>query len=403
MLAGLVAGQIFAEGNSPLAVVNTFKIGYDDNLRRSSSGEESSMYIEDLVNLAFRAALSDRTDLLFRSEFKFHSDDDRQKLDPNIYMLFSHAVSSRFLLQLSEYYRGGYTPVASEDGQYDYVENTLTLTPSYVLTPKDRLEFPLSHTMICYEDKVEYLDYERAQAGITWKRDIIPQRTWVGLNLRQRYLKYDKREETFAGIVDGVDVDVTWDGTKDSQDITEITAELNHTFTPEWRGNIEAGVTYVQPDNRDYELTIEEDVTRMKGDNSKSTNPYFAVGLAYSPSPRTRVIGDFSYKYLESTDARYGAKTTAEVRFGVQHDFTARIMGKATVRLSDSVYDEDDSVAFGAGRSDEERMSLNLSLRYKINRINSLVLGLRHSEKKYGDDQGDWDQNMIDLGWRVDL
>jgi hypothetical protein len=47
-------------------------------------------------------------------------------------------------------------------------------------------------------------------------------------------------------------------------------------------------------------------------------------------------------------------------------------------------------------------MDLGLRLSYKLNRIHFLETGIRHS--KIDRDAGeDWEQNVVDVGWRVEL
>ena len=368
VLAGLIVGQIFAEGERPFTLTNTLRIGYDDNLNRNRSDQSTTTYMEDMVQLAFRAALSERTDLLFRSKFTFHTDSDRQKLDPNIYVILSHSVSPRLLVQISEAYLSGFRTVNADGERYDYFQNTLTATPSYVLSDKDRLSLPLSYTIKQHENEIDALDYEIMSAGLSWKRDLIPQRTWAALNVTQTAVDYPNRDSDF--------------------DSTRLTTELSHTFNPQWRGSVEAGVSF--------------DKTSYPGGGSDAQNPYFSTTLAYEPSPRTRLSGEFTHQYSESENSSYAGQKSSEILLSAQHDFTARIMGKVSARFVDSQYDRTDS-EIGSGGRDEKRKDLFASVQYKINRINFLELRVRHSTKDYGGDQGDWNQNRVDLGWRVEL
>ncbi len=367
-MAGLIVGHIFAEGDRPFTVVNTLRVGYDDNLNRNSADDSTSAYIQDVVNLAFRAALSDRTDLLFRSNFTFHSDDDRQKLDPNIYAILSHSVSPRLLIQLSEMYMSDYTTAANADGRYDYFKNTLRADPTYVLSSKDRLSVPLSYTTKQHESDIDTLDYDMYTAGLSWKRDLSPQRTWAALHATQIMVDYDNRDSSF--------------------DSTRLTTEISHTFNPQWQGSIEAGLSF--------------DETSFQGESSSAQNPYFRTTLAYEPSPRTRLSGEFSHQYRESDNSLYAGETASEIRLAAQHDLTAKIMGKISARFLDAQYDSIDN-EIGGGGSDTERLDFEALLQYKLNRINFLELRLKHSDISYGSNQGDYDQNMIDLGWRVEL
>ena len=368
VLVGLIVGQIFAEGELPVSVVNTLRIGYDDNLDRSTAGESTSSYIQDDLDLAFRAALSDRTDLLFRSRFTFHTDNDRQKLDPNIYAILTHSVSPRLLLELSEYFRSGYRTASNQGGRYDYYENTLKFTPSYVLSSKDYLLIPLSHEIARNENEIDDLDYDIITGGLTWKRDLNPQRTWAALHTMLTDVDYKNRGSSLES--------------------ARLTAEISHTMNPNWRGSIQAGASF--------------DKTSYLSESSDGQNPYLSALLAYEPSPRTRISGEFSHQYKESDNNFYAGEKATELRLVARHDFTAKIMGQLMARYLDSEYDAVDSEV-GSGDSDEDSLDFEAQVRYKLNRLNSLVLRARHTQKDYSNDRGDYDQNRIDLGWRVEL
>ena len=128
-------------------------------------------------------------------------------------------------------------------------------------------------------------------------------------------------------------------------------------------------------------------------------SPLFRAGLVYSPSPRTRLTGDISQSYQASDNDGYGGQNTTELDLGAQHDITAKLMVKATARFANVAYD---TKTTGNATSDtEDRMDLELRFTYKLNRMNFLELGLRHSETDGTDNS--YDQNAIDVGWRVEL
>jgi hypothetical protein len=111
-----------------------------------------------------------------------------------------------------------------------------------------------------------------------------------------------------------------------------------------------------------------------------------------------------------SDDTGYGGQNTAELRFGFQHEITAKLMAKATARFANTQYDAQDDTKDASTEKTEDRMDLELRFTYKLNRINFLELGLRHSENDIGDSSGgsgisngSWEQNSIDVGWRVEL
>jgi hypothetical protein len=379
VLTGVIFGQIFAEGDRPFTLINTIRVGYDDNVNRDANAKESS-YIKDIVELSFRASLSERTDLMFKSRYTFSSDSEENNFLPNIYAVLSHSVSPRLLLQLTEFYKMGEKTTGNVSGDQEYFENTLTFSPTYVLTRKDRLSLSLSHMMREHDDLIEDEDVTTISGGISWDRELSPQRTRASLSLTQRMVEYDNRNSSY--------------------DATELVGEIGHTFNPEWHGTLGAGVTHVRPDFPDYMVST----NLVSADNSARLEPYFSGGLAYTPSPRTRFTANYSHSYKESNNSNFGGQTAQEVRLGAQHDFTAKIMGKLTARFLDTTYDDSDKES-DVSRSDEERFDLVFYLHYKLNRVNFLELNLRHSEKSYSGagSSRDWEQNMIDVGWRVEL
>lgn len=373
VLIGLVTGQVFAEGDRPFSVVNTLRVGYSDNIDRSSDDKDGSAFIRDMVDLSFRAALSDRTDLIFKSRFDYRSDKDENNLYPSLYAVLTHSVSQRMLLQLSDKFKSGEMTSRYGDGRFDYFENTASLVSSYIMTPKDSLSVPVSYTIERHDNEIKEEDTDIIVAGVNWKRELSPQRTWAALNVNQILVDYTERDSSFES--------------------TRFTAEISHTFNPEWQGNLEAGLSF-----------DESDRGGLRGD-SKGESPYLRAGLAYTPSPRTRLTGDFTHQYKESDNSGYSAETSSEIRLGAQHDFTAKIMGKVTARFEKMDYDAGDTEDPVPVEEDEtiDRFDFDIRFHYKLNRINFLELGYRYTEKTYDTADTDWDENMVDVGWRVEL
>ena len=124
--------------------------------------------------------------------------------------------------------------------------------------------------------------------------------------------------------------------------------------------------------------------------------------MVYSPSPRTRFSSDLGYSYTASDDNGYGGQTTTALNFGAQHDITAKLMAKATARLSKIDYSANDSQTTTHTATQDNRMDLDLRLSYKLNRMNFIELGMRHGEMS-SNSGSDWKQNVVDIGWRVEL
>ncbi|MFA6174222.1 MAG: outer membrane beta-barrel protein [Kiritimatiellales bacterium] len=378
VLVGLLIGQLFADNERPLSVINTVRMGYNDNLYHRDSGESSgSFFMTDIVDLSFRAALSDRTDFMAKSQINLMQDDGGTEFYPNLYAMLNHSVSSRLLLGLSEYYRSGdrsgEANTSDKNARFNYFNNRAGASADYVLTSKDRIQGTLDYEILRNEDDVKSglnNDTTTIKAGTSWKRDIILQRTYSTLNLREYRVEYDHMDSSY--------------------DATEMSAELSHAFNQQWQGNLEGGVTQKRPD---FQGTAE---------NKDTLNPLVNAGLVYSPSPRTRFSGDFSYRYEASNFSGFGGQTEAKLRFGAQHDITAKLMAKATASFAKISYDENDRLTSTATSRQDDLATLDLRLSYKLNRINFIELGMRHSERT-SDNGSDWKQNVVDIGWRVEL
>jgi hypothetical protein len=401
VLAGLMIGQLFAESERPFKVINTVRVGYNDNIYTTANGEGSS-FVTDIIDLSFRAALSDRTDLMVKSQLNLLTDSSGGQIYPNLYVMLNHSVSPRLLLRLSEYYRSGEQTGASVDGSkddqvYNYFYNKIDASADYVLTRKDHLTGNLSHEILVHDQEIDSEDYTTISGGVSWKRDLIPQRTYTTLNLNQRRTTYDNQPVDTAAR--------TYLDDNAYFDATDLSAGINHTFNQEWQGSVEAGVTYVQPnfsDSQNLVSLVPIVVETNKVDNDPTLNPLFKAGMVYSPSPRTRLTVDMSQMYQASDDAGYGGQNTTELIFGAQHDITAKLMAKATARFAKVAYASQDSTTGNSTDETEDRMDLALRFTYKLNRMNFLELGLRHNENDYSDGDS-WKQNVIDVGWRIEL
>jgi hypothetical protein len=375
---GLIAGQVFAEGERPFTVVNTLRVGYSDNLYRSSN-DESGTFVTDMLDLSFRAALSERTDMSMSSRLTLLTDQkEGGGVYPNIYVTLNHSVSPRLLLSVTEYFKmadksGGDVTTASQNARYDYFQNILGGSADYVLTDKDRLTGTANYSILKNDEEIEVYDQTSYGAGLTWKRELTPERTFSTVNLRQNRTIYDN---------------IFYQGDEAYFDQTDLSAGLNHTFNQQWQGSIEAGVGYVAPN--------------YSADSDSSLNPLFNAGLVYNPSPRTRLTGDFSLKHEASDSNSYGGQNTTELRFGAQHDLTAKLMVKATARFANVTYDGDDGISGTSTDETKDVTDLNLRLSYKLNRIHFLEAGVQHQETNR-DTGTSWSENRMDIGWRVEL
>lgn len=373
VIIGLLFGQAFAVNQRPLSVINTLKVGYNDNLYRNTNNETSE-YISDVVDLAFRAAFSARTDVMAKSRIVLMDDKGSSEFYPNLYLMLNHTVSPRLLLRLTDYHRSseksGEVGSLDDNVRYNYFENRLGGSANYVLTQKDRLEASGQYGIKRHDTEAESLDTTIADVGFSWSRDVIPQRTRTVLRVGERWVEYDNRESSYTA--------------------TEFAGMIGHTFNQQWNGTLEVGATRVAPD------------FPAPASNESQLTPLLNVGLVYAPSPQTRLSANLGHSYTDSDDSSYGGQTSTELKLAIQHDLTAKIMAKASARFAKAEYDGADNEQTAGQEATEDRMDLQFELKYRLNRINFLELTLKHSRKER--DPGDnWEQNMIELGWRVEI
>jgi hypothetical protein len=399
VLVGLVAGQIFAESERPIKVVNRINFGYSDNIYRSPD-REAGTFVTDVVDFSLRSAFSDRTDFTLKSQLTVLNDDGGMDLYPNLYAMLNHSVSPRLLLSFSEYFRSGDKSgtdvnAADKNKRYNYFLNRAGASADYVLTRKDRLIGSANYEMQQHDKEIETLDRTTVDAGLTWSRELSPQRTFSTLNLRQRRIIYEKL------LAEG---QVPLDAYTDE---TEMSAGLTHTFNQQWQGNIEAGATYSQPwaDDFTYNDTL-LGLTTVSQDNVATLSPLFRAGMVFSPSPRTRLSGNFSLSRQASDNDAYGGQNSTELSFAAQHDLTAKLMAKATVRFANTTYDAQENITVNSTKRTErteDRMDLEFMLIYKLNRMNFIELSALHREKDSDITDSSWAENRASVGWRLEL
>ncbi|MCC7300150.1 MAG: outer membrane beta-barrel protein [Verrucomicrobia bacterium] len=412
VVVGLMVGQLFAAGDQDhlFKVVNTVRFGYSDNLHRTPEGKGST-FVTDTIDLSFRAAFSDRTDLIIKSQLNLLDDNGGNEIYPNLYAMLNHNVSPRLLLGLSEYYRSGdksgsgSTP--SDGKRYNFFENKVGLSADYVLTGRDRLGFSLDHDILRHDEAINTLDYTTIGGGASWQRELVPQRTQVTFSLNPSRTTYDNLpKDSFSSSTNSTN-SVSYLDDQAYYDALSVSAGLSHTFNQQWQGHIEAGVTCVQPNFSDSITTnITTNGVSVKTntlENAQTISPLLRAGLVYSPSPRTRLSTDFSMSHTPSDDTGYGGQNTTELRFDAQHELTAKLMAKANVRFSSVTYDEQDATDGSSKDKQEDRMDLEFALTYKLNRMHFIEARVQHTEKEYSNGAEGWTENRADIGWRVEL
>ncbi len=375
IFVGLLVGHVFAEGDRPFHIYNTIRFGYTDNVDKTPDGE-SSTYVTDTIDFSYDTHFSDRTDLLIKSQVTLRTDTEND-IYPSLYAVLSHQVSPRLLLNLTEYYKRAEKSTGTANGRYNYFVNRLVLDSTYRLTDKDRIDASALYRISRNDSEIDAVDTTTVEFGVSWERELIPQRTSAKVNLRERWIDHPNSP-----------VD------RSSQE-TDLTLEIAHTLNPSWQTRVEVGGTYVRPE--------ENAALGSSFDDSARLNPFLKMGVIYSPSPRTRLTADYSYLYEEGEQAEFGSKMDSEFQLGFQHEITKKIVAKAIVRFLETEYKKEDNGVL-AGGTNSDRLDVDLRLTYQLNRINFLEAGFKHSEVGYDDFSAlDWEENRFDLGWRVEL
>jgi hypothetical protein len=401
VVLGLTAGQLFAEGAGPLKVENSVKVGYSDNYYyRPNSTKEEKTFVRDVVDLSFLAALSDRTDFSLKSQLNLLSDSEGMDLYPNVYAILSHSFSERLLVRLSEYYRSGNnngdgSSSRVEGVRYDFFQNRAGGSADYVLTEKDRLQASLNHDVYRNDRAINDLDTTKINGELTWKHELIAERTFASLNLRQRRVSYDHR-------TDNTSTNKVYLGDDAFYNQTELTAGLTHTFNPEWSGHVEGGVTRTQNKNSDY-YTNGVPANLVAGNNSMSADPFLSAGLVYNPSPRTKLAADISMSRTESSASTdYTSQNDQTLTLSAEQGITGKLTAKASASFTKTKMNKDDAKISNEQDRNQDRTQVALGLSYQLNRINFIDLDMQHNQV-VRDWTDDWKENRLEIGWRVVL
>ena len=374
LLSGVLAGQIFAIDETPVKISNTLRVGWSDNPYSLPQNEDDSFFVEDVLDLAFRASISDRTDITVKGRLRFDMDEEDDGIYPNFFGTLNHAFSSRLLFSLSDTFimddRNG---TLSRPGQerVDFWRNTLNGDLTYLLGMRNRLSGFGKYGMERNDDGGEFYDYTRYEFGVSWGYDLVPQQTRTTLFAKHANVEFD-------GI----------SGNHRELNQEFIYAQLDHTFSPTWQGNVRGGATYTQ---------------RKFGTEKNTMDPLFGAGIVYTPSPRTRANADIDYSYEQTEAVDRGGRMATQISLGIEHELTARVTVKSKFRFSNSDYSEKDSTVGKSGNFNEKFWDWDTRVSYKLNRMHSLEAGYRYSERESDNKNGNWTRNRVDIGWRVDL
>ncbi len=373
MLSGLLVGQIFAEGESPLEVSNSLGFGYNDNLYRADKKDaKPKFFLEDTLDLSFYTSFSDRTDLFVKSKIIVESEENNN-FYPNLYTMLNHSFTPHLLIQWSDTFhtgdKTGTYDLEKKDKHYYFWKNTSHLDVSYVLDEKTRIKASFENEIEQAKSDADTNNYNQNTCVFSWSRELAPKKTRLILEMKHKM--YEKHESNGKFMAD------TFSG------------KLSHTFNPELVGFILAGAIFV---DRDFEK------------KTTLTTPVFGGGLTYEPSPRTQFSGDFDSSYKKSNgNALFGGGMQHTLNLSAQHDLTAKIMLKSSVRLIFNHFRKKDRLLISETKDcHDNQIVWDTQAAYKMNRIHSIEIGYKYSRKD-SSMYPKWTQNRINVNWRVEL
>jgi len=385
VLSLAVAATSMAKESS-IRVQNTVRVGYDDNVYQSSStAEEDTAFISDIVNVSGKLTFSSRTDMLlyWQPEFRYRLDADPKLLTyQDLYARLNHAVSQRTFLQLSDRLR-----YREKEGQgkgidtsnQNYLENELMGSLDYTLDSVSRARLGAAHELRVWDDEdygqgTNQNDYVQIRADGSFFRELSPNKTTGSLGV------------SYAGH--------SYDGSRGGYDSITAYAGIDQNFTPDVDVHAQLGYSF---------SSIDGDST-LGGADSDSSTPYAQASLEINPTARTSLSGSLGYSVYRSQNSFYNAQDRFSMSFGLRHDLTGKISVSTSV---DYIHSEYDSAYARDDRPDDasdDFFKFNLRGSYQINRNNFVDAGY-HFSTRVSDSAllSEFDRNRIDIGWRLRL
>lgn len=382
VVLSLVSGVTFAAKENSVRFQNTVRMGYDDNVYQSED-KTGTAYITDIINISGKLTFSSRSDMLlyWQPEIRYRLDSD---VEPDfityqdLYARFSHAISQRMFLQISDRFR--YQDKDAQSGSVNtsnqnYIENDLMGALDYTINSVSQVKVGTGYEFRTWDDSnygsVLGNDYTQIHADGSYIREFVPNKT--------------------TGLL-GMDyMDHTYEGNRGGFDSTTIYGGVDQNFTPNVVGNARVGYSFSNVENN-------------SGVSSDTSSPYLQAGLDINPTARTSFTGTLGYSLYRSENSVYNAQDRFNLLLGVRHDLTGKINISSTIGYTVSLYDADYSVNGVTPAPDAQDDYLTFGLRgsYQINRNNFLDAGYKFSTRST-DVNSDFDRNEIDIGWRLRL
>lgn len=387
MLAAIVSGSAvsFAAKDNTFKFQNSVRVGYDDNIYQTrDANRQETAFITDIFNVTGDMVFSDRSSLTlyWQPEFRYRFDADPKMVSyQDLYAKFSHAVSERVALDITDRFR-----YQEKDGQSDqvngpktdenYFENDLMGALDFSLNPVSRIRVGGGYEMRVWSDD-NYGEWKNGAGG--------------GNNYDQvkadgSYIRMTRKEQTY--LLGGINyINHSYDGDRGGFDSTTVYGGVDHNFNPDVIGTFRLGYSFSQVE---YASSSED-----------TSAPYLQADLSYSATDRTSFNGTAGYSLSQSRNSIYNASDEFNLGIGARHDLTGKISLAAAASYIFATYDANYS---GVTGSDAEENFARLSVRasYQISRNHFVDAGYEYTTR---DSDSiflqEYDRNRVDFGWRM--
>ena len=384
MSAALVLGSsaAFAGKDSTFKFQNSVRVGYDDNIYLARDGnQQETAFVTDIINITGKMAFSSRSDLTFywQPEFRYRLDADPKFISyQDLYARFSHAISQRTFLTLSDRFRyqqkDGQSDLAQTENQ-NFLENDLLASLDFTLNSLSQIVIGGGYEFRAWDDDdygqgTSNNDYDQIKANGAYVRELRPNSTSGSLGIN--YVNHE-----YAGSRGGFDT-------------TSLYGGVDHNFSAKSLGTIQLGASSSTVDGA--------------SGSEDSTTPFFQGGWEYNPTERTSYNTTLGYSLYRSENTVFNAQERFNIGLGVRHDLTGKISLSTTLSYIHSFYDSAYAQAGAPEDAVDQLVTLAIRGSYQINRNNFLDLGyelsLRDSDSPFLQEYG---RNRFDFGWRLRL
>jgi hypothetical protein len=143
----------------------------------------------------------------------------------------------------------------------------------------------------------------------------------------------------------------------------------------------------------------------VAGQSSSSSNPYASIGLSWKVGPKTSM--DFNYSHsAQQTDVTQAVSSESDaVSVAGKYQINNKISLNAAVKYSINNYNNSNTLAFkgvAANVSDENILSTDFSITYKINNYFSVDLSHGFTNLDSKDAGRSYSRNQVGFGIRAE-